>query len=279
MKPEDIKIKPAWRKTKNEIWAETFADLIETNVSSEEAKFSTDEAQVVPPNKSRIHHLSFWKYAIAALVALMITGTMTMYFYSVTETAVKGVRQTVLLPDGSTVHLNADSKLTYKPYLWRFSRKVILDGEAFFEVENGKRFTVQSNQNRVNVLGTSFNIFSRPEKYSVFCLTGKIEVTAGEKVTLLKPNMQLTYRERKLKIEENIDAGQVIGWTEDKFTFTGVPLIDVIDEMERQYDIRIKADTHLDYFYTGHFSKTNNPNEVLEIIGKPFGIKFSIEPK
>jgi len=50
-----------------------------------------------------------------------------------------------------------------------------------------------------------------------------------------------------------------------------------VKEIERQYDIRIVTSSNLDYFYTGNFSKSTDPEEILQIIGKPFGITFSIK--
>ena len=194
-----------------------------------------------------------------------------------TEIAKRGSHLAVTLPDGSKVNLNADSRLTYKPYQWIISRNVELEGEAFFEVKQGKRFSVKSNQNKVNVLGTSFNIFSRPGNYRVTCLTGKVKVTTHNETTTLAPDMQLTYHNGKLTIKENINAGQSIGWIEDKFVFEGVPLVEVINEIERQYDIRVKADIPPGHVYTGNFSRATKPDMILEIIGKPFEIKFSIE--
>lgn len=258
MKPENIKITPQWSKSKEDIWNATFADL-EDNGSS------------------KIRCISFWKYAAAAVILIVLTGTITARFYSVTETAARGTHLAVTLPDGSTVNLNAESELTYKPYWWLVSRTVKLSGEAYFEVKHGKRFSVQSNQNEVKVLGTSFNVFARTEQYCVTCLTGKVEVTAANETILLNPDMRLTYRGEKLTVEENIDATQSNGWTKDKFVFVGVSLVDVVREIERQYDIRVKANNSLDHFYTGNFSKTEKPDEILEIIGKPFGIKFSIK--
>ena len=144
-------------------------------------------------------------------------------------------------------------------------------------LKQGKRFSVKSNQNKVNVLGTSFNIFSRPGNYRVTCLTGKVKVTTHNETTTLAPDMQLTYHNGKLTIKENINAGQSIGWIEDKFVFEGVPLVEVINEIERQYDIRVKADIPPGHVYTGNFSRATKPDMILEIIGKPFEIKFSIE--
>ena len=259
MKPEKIKIIPRWSKSKEDIWKEAFADL-----------------EDVPLSK-KIRHISLGKYAAVILLAIILTGTIISQSYSVTQIAERGSHLLVTLPDGSRVNLNADSRLTYKPYRWFVSRNVELEGEAFFEVKQGKRFSVKSNQNKVNVLGTSFNVFSRPDKYRVTCLTGKVQVATLDKVTTLDPNMQLTYHDSKLTIEKNIHTSQSVAWIENKFVFEGVPLVEVINEIERQYDIRVKADIPPGHVYTGNFSRATKPDMILEIIGKPFGIKFSIE--
>lgn len=260
MKTEDIKITPQWSKSKDEIWNDVFSDLEETKTLS--------------GNK----RLSFRKYAAAAVVTLIIATSAFAWLYETTEQAERGSHLAVNLPDGSKVNLNADSKLSYKPYWWFASRSVTLKGEAFFEVTPGSSFTVKSSGNEVRVLGTSFNVFARAEGYSVTCLTGKVEVKANNQKTTLTPNMQVRLREGKLDISDNIDGLQTIGWTQNKFSFIGVPLADVIKEIERQYDIRIAANAKLDYLYTGNFSKEKKPEEVLEIVGKPFGITFNIAP-
>lgn len=259
MKTENIKITPKWRKSKDEIWDEVFSDL--------------DDSETSP----KVKRLSFWKYAAAAVITIMIAGSSFAYLYTTTETAVRGMHLAVTLPDGSNVNLNADSELKYKPYWWFASRNVKLKGEAYFEVTHGSRFTVQSGQNAVRVLGTNFNVFARNDKYSVTCLTGKVEVSANRETALLTPNMRAVYNNKKLTVDETANAAQSIGWTQNKFSFIGVPLTDVVQEVERQYDIRVTTTSKLDYLYTGNFSKTKEPEEVLQIIGKPFGITFSIK--
>ncbi|MFV0345346.1 MAG: FecR domain-containing protein, partial [Bacteroidales bacterium] len=74
-----------------------------------------------------------------------------------------------------------------------------------------------------------------------------------------------------------IDVSQAVAWTRGQFSFVGVSLSDVVKEVERQYDIKVSTDSKLDYLYTGNFSKDKSPKDVLEIIGKPFGISFEIE--
>ena len=259
MKTEDIKITPQWTKGKEEIWSEVFSEINEKNTTL------------------KIKQFSFLKYAAAAVFALIIAGTSFVYLYTRTETAASGVHIFVTLPDGSNVSLNAESKIKYKPFLWFLFREVTLKGEACFEVVQGKKFTVKSGQNQVKVLGTSFNVFARAEKYCVTCLSGKVEVFANGENVILTPNKQATLRKGIMKIDEIDDAEQSIGWMQNKFMFIGVPLSDVVKEIERQYDIRISTTSNLDHIYTGNFSKSNNPEDILLIIGKPFGITFNIK--
>lgn len=260
MKTEEIKVIPKWSKSKDEIWDDVFSNLEETNPSP------------------KIKRLSFWKYAAAAVVVVIVTAGSFAYLYETTEQAVRGSYLAVILPDGSKINLNADSELGYKPYWWFISRNVELKGEAFFDVEKGSRFTVKSAGNEVWVLGTSFNVFARAEKYSVTCLTGKVEVKINNESFVLTPDMQVSLREGKLDVLNDIDALQFVGWTQNKFSFIGVPLADVIEEIERQYGIHVSTSSKMDYLYTGNFSKEKQPEEVLEIMGKPFGITFKIEP-
>jgi ferric-dicitrate binding protein FerR (iron transport regulator) len=262
MKPEDFKLIPQWKKTKEVVWNETFAGINDTDT----------ELDIAPLPK----RIAMWKYAAAIAVILVVAGVMTAQRYTVTQTAARGAHQDFLLPDGSTVRLNAESKLSYKPYWWSISREVKLQGEACFTVKTGDRFQVLSDQNRVTVLGTSFDVFARTKMYRVTCLTGKVKVFANNETVLLKPNMQLTSQNGKLTVNENVNTATSTGWTQNRFVFSGVPLQEVVDEIERQYDIRITTDADLNFTYTGNFPKTKDPEEVLEIIGKPFGIKFNI---
>ncbi len=259
MKTEDIKICPKWSKSKDEIWNDFFSHLEETERSEKVKRFP------------------FWKCAAAVVIFIMLTGSFA-YLYETTTKVARGSQLLVSLPDGSRVNINAESKLSYKPYWWFVSRRVELCGEAFFEVKPGSQFTVQSSQNEVMVLGTSFNVFARPENYSVTCLTGRVEVKMKDKIVVLNPDMQVSLYGEELKVFNDRDARQAIGWTQNKFSFIGVPLVNVVKEIERQYDIQVSSDSELDYLYTGNFSKEKSPEEVLQIVGKPFGIRFRIEP-
>lgn len=260
MKQEDIKIKPAWSKSKEQIWEEQFAGL-------------EDKKTVL-----RLHKKTIWRYVAAAAIAILFILPLTAYLYNEEVVVPKGEHQLVILPDGSKVDINADSRLSYKPYWWRFVRDVELVGEAYFEVVPGSTFAVNAGGTRVTVLGTSFNVYSRSKEYQhVTCLTGKVQVAKAKEHAILTANMRAEINKNTLKVDKMADASPFIGWTRDHFIFLSVPLNEVIKEVERQYNIKVVATSKLDYLYTGNFSKAKTPEEVLEIIGKPFGVEFKIE--
>ncbi|MDR1937102.1 MAG: FecR domain-containing protein [Tannerellaceae bacterium] len=259
MEPKDMKITPRWNKSKEDVWDERF-------VSLEDGKRA---------KKTFLFRVTAWR-CVAASVALLVACTFFAYAYTLTRQNGRNEAASFSLPDGSRVSLNTDSELRYKPYWWFIDRYAEMKGEACFEVKTGKEFTVASANNAVRVLGTAFNVLAREEVYQVTCLTGKIEVFAGKEKALLAANMRLTKTAGQLRIDEDVDAKQSVSWRENGFSFNGVPLSHVIAEIERYYHIRITSESGLEYFYTGNFSKDKEPEEILEIIGKPFGIHFSI---
>lgn len=258
---KNIKINPEWSKSKEDIWNEVFERL--------DGKLDA--------GRSFPGRIPLWGYA----AVLFISAALVIRFYTVTEEAGRGVHSTVRLPDHSTVTLNAESKISYKPCWWFLSRMVTLEGEACFEVKPGSRFGVQFGRNfRVDVRGTAFNVHARPEMYRVTCLSGQVEVSAGQEMIVLHPGMKATCRNQAWSVGRDTVPGEGAGWMRGQFTFVETPLPEVITEIERQYDIRVtsaSAPAGLNHIYTGRFFRTEKPEDVLQIIGKPFGITFSIE--
>jgi ferric-dicitrate binding protein FerR (iron transport regulator) len=257
---EPVRIKPEWAKSKEEIWKDVFEPLMKQEAGKQGNRLPTAK------------RLPLWSCAAILLVLL----SFSIHLYTVTEEAARGRHTEIRLPDNSLVTLNAGSKLSYKPLEWFVSRVVTLDGEACFEVKPGSRFSVLSGSKRVQVLGTTFNVYARSEKYCVSCLAGQVEVSIGKEIATLTPGMQATWRGGALKVGKEAVLMRATGWMQGKFEFAETPLSEVVAEIERQYDIHIMPGYNPDYLYTGNFSKTERPEGVLEIIGKPFGITFNI---
>jgi ferric-dicitrate binding protein FerR (iron transport regulator) len=286
---DNIRIKPKWPKSKEDTWVELFDHLDEQDDQKQLAIQRYATGLNDQSNKKRwVRRIPIWGYAASLLLPVLLF----CYSYTKTIDTPRGEQVAIQLPDGSTVTLNAESKLSYKPFVWLIARtdgmeghtylpisrinkrKVSLEGEAFFEVKRGSRFCVQTGRNRVTVLGTTFNVHARPEVYRVNCLSGQVEVQVGQETVVLKPNMQGTFREGKINILNDVTPSLSIGWMQGMFVFEGTPLSEVIAEIERRYNVYVTPDYDPNHLYSGHFSKTDNPEGILEVIGKAFGITF-----
>jgi transmembrane sensor len=159
-----------YAKSSEEVWAELDKKLNDVPPSPN-FKFQISKDNVL---------------AVAASIILLAGIFSILRFYTTTVYSPAGQHLSHVLPDGSIVKLNAESEITYKPLWWRFVREVEFEGEAYFEVEKGKKFSVASSMGTTEVLGTSFNIYSRGEEYNVTCITGQVMVisTTSQVVTL-----------------------------------------------------------------------------------------------
>jgi len=163
----------------------------------------------------------------------------------------------VRLADGSTVVLDARSRLKYKAtYLQDSTRQVYLLGKAFFDVVKNpyKPFIVHSSEILVKVLGTSFRV-EAPEhaeqilvsvktgKVSVSATTGNAAGNAQKDGVILLPNQQVSYeRKDHLFTRTLVAAPQVLdstAVTRADFTFDNTPIAKVFQTMEKAYGIEI----------------------------------------
>jgi len=220
-----------------------------------------------------------YRMAIAASLLLLVGVAGFMRFYTKTVTTIAGQHLALALPDNSSVELNAKSSVDYHPYWFRFSRTVTLNGEAFFKVMKGNRFKVESQRGETTVLGTSFNIYSRDEDYNVTCFTGKVRVVSSGKGEsfLLNPNEQaFINKDGFLRFVEHSNPKAAKSWIDNMFVFTGASIVTVLQEIERQYNIKIdfKADPKLTY--TGNFSKSMSEKEVLDLVCTSLGLAFEV---
>ncbi|RIV25397.1 DUF4974 domain-containing protein [Fibrisoma montanum] len=176
----------------------------------------------------------------------------------VQQTNPKGTRSKIQLADGSTVWLNADSRLDYPKTFTGALREVSLEGEAFFQVAHNPQqpFVVRLKTGSVRVLGTSFNIRAYPGDSTVetAVVTGKVAFIPKQparkraglptKQTLqpasdtlfLTPNLKAvqSLTTRQIVTQPTVAANQ-IAWTESKLVFRNTPLGEVAKTLERWY--------------------------------------------
>lgn len=181
--------------------------------------------------------------SIAAVAAslLLVYNIVVSGNGNINVEAVHGEHMMVNLPDESLIKLNADSKVQYSKDKFLEERTIALEGEAFFEVEKGSTFTVKMYHASVEVLGTSFNIFSRNDSVKVDCYTGKVKVSNGKEEVILLPGESVRF----------VDDGPISSktyfqvedtspnWTRGFYAFDNAPLSDVFEEFERQYNVKV----------------------------------------
>lgn len=227
--------------------------------------------------ESKVIQLSWFKYAAAAAVVLFLSTTAFLRFYTESVSVPAGLHSSVSLPDGSTIELNAASELSYHPFWWQFARSVKMEGEAFFYVKKGSSFSVMSKNGTTTVLGTSFNINSREDCYTVFCKTGKVSVQHQASKVVITPNESAQLKANgELEKRSDVNGSEFIGWVDNKFVFNAKPLREVTREIELQYDIELNIveDDVADWKFTGAFNRSDDVNETLEIISNSMGLKF-----
>lgn len=248
-----------WEKDENQVWS-----------AIEKAMDQKPAGRVVVFNFRRS------MMAIAAVMLLLIGMGIFLRFYTISVITTAGQHQLAELPDGSAVHLNAESTLKYNPYWWTLSRKLRFEGEALFEVVKGKKFEVVSANGRTAVLGTSFNILARGSDYTVTCLSGSVKVTSPSKnQIILKPESKaIVLPNGQIKVRHNIETLPEISWKDNLFRFTASPISEVFREIERQYGITIKANVAANSRYTGSFNRLHSVDDVLSIVCPAMGLNY-----
>ncbi len=264
-KPTNLfaKIQVSWPESKEEIWARMKPEL---------------QAPVIKMKTS----LTYWKLSIAAGIVILLSSGIFLSNYKVNYKAMAAQHVNTLLPDGSAVALNAGSEISYKPYWWWKNRRLTLKGEAFFDVKKGKTFDVLSEKGITEVLGTSFIIFARKNRYEVTCIRGKVKVqsTITKDAVIIHPQEKASLQETgQLKVVKDINTDNAKAWMENKMIFTSVPLSEVFDEMERQYNVQIEIPRRLTEKYTGSFEKPKSVEIALNLICRPFRLSIKKESK
>ena len=241
-------------------------------VDAEKALLAFKESHAVK-KEVKVRTLNFKvMYRVAAVAVIMLSASYFMFFNNNVsfETEIAQTK-TLALPDNSEVILNAASLLDYNKKSWDKKRDLNLDGEAFFKVSKGQKFTVNTDIGTVEVLGTQFNVKERNNYFEVQCYEGLVGVTyQGQTVKLTKGK---TFRIVNGVIID-VDEFNTLtpSWLQSESSFVEVPLAQVIEELERQYNIEIIIkDIDTTQLFTGTFTHTdkkyriticNNPIEV-----------------
>lgn len=247
------------------------APIYDLNASFEQLK-NAKSLHETPSKKWR-------RYSIAASIILLI-GCLSYFsfFNETTYTSGYGEQLAFNLPDGSKVILNSKSTISFNKYNWDNHRQLTLDGEAYFDVEKGNTFTVNTNLGNVNVLGTEFNVNATDDYFNVFCYEGKVKVDdhINSSSHILTPHLgyQNIKHQKTFNFSENNDQPL---WLQHQSVFKSTPIKHVFQALEKHYNLKFTYtkfdDTTL---FTGVFPN-NNQNIALETVLKSVNLSYTVK--
>lgn len=244
-----------------------------------------------------------WQWLkVAAILALIFTFSFIIYkiqqsdqppqtsaiIPNVTKSNPSGQKSQVMLPDGTVVQLNADSRLIFPETFADSARIVQLSGEAFFDVAEDTRrpFRVKAENVVTTALGTTFNINAYPEtsRVHVALLSGKVEVkkdTLQAHSYLLDPGEKIMF-DQKTNIEQisTFDNLREFGWKDGILIFENTSFPDFLAELERWFGVEfmVQGNPHQSWHIEGKFDN-ESLEEILQGVSFTHNIQYEINGK
>lgn len=247
--------------------------------------------------KPRFTLKRYWMQ-IAASLLLLIAGSLTVLTFmqrnEINALAEQNVvirsgdygKSLVTLPDGTIVHLNAKSSLTYSQDFGRNDRKVALSGEGFFEVKKDteKKFTVGTGYMDIAVLGTKFNVYAYETKdiVEMSLVEGSVDVTTSRppyQSIRVKPNEKVVYNKRTGNLlHERTTNKMETAWINKELVFRSERLEDVFRCLSRKFAVTFSVDDEalLNDVYTGTFDD-ENVESIMRVLKYHYNFKYTNE--
>lgn len=194
----------------------------------------------------------------------------------------KGNFYKLTLEDGTQVWVNASSQLKFPVKFPDKERRVILEGEAYFEVSHDTKrpFFVESKGNEVKVLGTHFNINAYGNNVRTTLSSGRVQVSHSGDVIVLEPGEYANLIAGQLS-KGKADLEHDLSWHNNQFYFKKETIVEITSTLSKWYDIHVKfkKNVALDKVYTGNFKRDVKLSEVLEMLTYVCDLKFELHGK
>ena len=178
-------------------------------------------------------------------------GKLTSKVSTVSKFVPNGDRQTFVFQDGTSVIVNAGSRISFPDRFGLTMRELSLDGEAYFEVAHNPRrpFLVHIGDETIKVLGTSFNVraFSGEEDVEVALDKGKVDVLAGSRHYVLAPGQVLKYdRPAGVGAVQTCNTSMFSEWTKNTVSFKSADIDEIATNLSRLFGVHIYINPSVD---------------------------------
>lgn len=200
-----------------------------------------------------------------------------------------GSRTLVQLSDGTTVHLNCDSKIKYPRFFVGKTRELTLIGEGFFEVNHDPKhpFVVKTKHMQIRALGTKFNVLTYPgnDIVSTTLVEGKVVIVksiegATKAIKSLVPGQHADYNTKtgKISIVEG-DVKKFVAWKDGLLVFDNANIEEVTERLSRIFNVDISFSEDIrDYTYTVKFVDESLV-QILELLTHATPVSFTVYPR
>lgn len=195
----------------------------------------------------------------------------------------KGGEYQVVLADGTKVWLNSASRLIYPQSFMGKERRVVLSGEAFFDVTHDaeRPFVVETSRMNVKVLGTRFNVndYDDNEEVSTTLVNGSVEIVSGDQQAFrLVPGEQAYGKENELEKRE-VNVRLYTSWIDGKFLFNNTELEEIAKQISRWYDVEIffSNENVKKVRFTGAIVKFKPLEDLVRMIESTSQVRFSVK--
>ncbi|MCR5326143.1 MAG: FecR domain-containing protein [Bacteroidales bacterium] len=153
-----------------------------------------------------------------------------------------GTHSKISLPDGTSVWLNAGSKISYDADFNTSNRNVSLVGEACFDVVHNKvlPLVVSASGCSFKVLGTKFNISAYEDDSCVMAalIEGSLQVNSPVGEDVLSKGEVVSVSSESLR-KYTDDVAQYISWTEGNIRYNSIPVPELMRRLSREFNVDI----------------------------------------
>ena len=257
------------------------------------AAWSQLNNQIAKPGKNTGLRNLYNRYSVAAVFAgIAILGIIAVVMFNrrdglnsgskISFASISEIRQNQL-PDGSSVVLNSNSKLSYPEKFKTSRREAVLEGEGYFTIKpNPKQpFFIHFEDVDIQVLGTSFNVRKNNEtgtietqvrsgKVKMFNATGEVMILAGQTGIYKKQS-------NSFLLQDTLDINR-FSYATKTFVFSDESLRNIIRYLEKAYSKKIILENDLLGNCKMTSSFDNKPIEyILDVIATTLDITYKIK--
>lgn len=270
-------------------WAAAHVPLFMSDLEAdfhEHLKKLSNQTSTIQQKQS--FNFSIWYKIAASVLILFAVGISSFYLGKNNQSAPQiayyetyvplGSQSKIILPDQSTVWLNAGSSLSYYEDHNNLTRNATLEGEGYFEISPNpdKPFVVNSEDMYITVLGTSFNLKAYKEEATIdlALISGNVDVNLMKETDrtenyVLSPNQLLAYNKEKQTLEvSTVSASNYGKWKDRVLRFDEKSFIQLAKDLERIYNtpIEIKSKLLIKESFSGSFSYDYLLDQILREI-------------